>query len=100
MMKDIANVDMRRGILDTMFGVGDVYISTVGVPVATRNRASFGNAIIDIPDALEVMQLIQKVSYDIKSDIGFPNAMPPDSNPGYKTEYNPSSDSSSDGEIK
>ena len=100
MMKDIANVDMRRGILDTMFGVGDVYISTVGVPVATRNRASFGNAIIDIPDALEVMQLIQKVSYDIKSDIGFPNAMRPDSSPGYKTEYNPSSDRSSDGEIE
>jgi len=92
MMKDVTNVDVRKGLFDTMFGVADVYVSTKGMPVTTGKQASFGNAIVDIPDAIEVMKLIQKVSYDVNSDIGYPNAMRPEENPGYNTKYNPSSD--------
>lgn len=88
MMKDVVSVDVRRGVLDVMFKVGDVYISTSGMPVG-RGGASFANAIIDIPDAVEVMKLIQKVSYDVKSDMSYPNAMRPEVNPGYTTKYDP-----------
>lgn len=97
MMKDVASVDIRKGVFDSMFGVGDVYISTVRTPVYTGKQASFSNAILDIPDAVDVMKLIQKVSYDIKADMDYPNAMRPGSNPGYNTEYNPSSDIFPDG---
>ncbi len=88
MFKDISRVDIRRGVLDTMFGVADLYISTNATPVATAKNCNYLNSIIDIVDATEVMKLIQKTAYDVQADINYPNAYRPDVNNGYNTKYN------------
>ena len=85
MMKDVSAVSVHRGVLDTICKVGDVYISAKG---AQAGRQSYSNSIVDIEDADAVMQLIQKTSYDIQSDISFPNAFRPEENNGYNTKYN------------
>lgn len=86
MMKDIVRVDIHRGLFDKMFGVGDLSVYTASSEYA---KNSLINSIIDIPDYIEVMKLIQKVAYDVKADVSFPNALRPAENPGYNTEYKP-----------
>lgn len=74
---EIDSVNVKVGLIDKIFKVGDIYIN-----------ASVNSGVLwDIPNPYGIGTALQKVTTDIKSDIHFPNAMRPDSNPGYKTEY-------------
>ena len=74
---EIDSVNIKVGIIDRMFKVGDIYIN-----------ASVNSAVLwDIDNPYKIGRALQKVTTDIKSDIHYPNALRPDSNPGYKTEY-------------
>lgn len=84
MMKDISGVTVHKGVLDAIFKVGDVYISSSGI---MPGKQSYANSIIDIEDAETVMQLIQKTAYDMQADISYPNAFRPEENDGYNTKY-------------
>jgi hypothetical protein len=33
--------------------------------------------------------LLKKVSFDVKTDINYPNKLRPNENPGYNVDYNP-----------
>jgi hypothetical protein len=37
----------------------------------------------------EVFKQLKKVTVDIKTDLNFPNALRPETNPGYRTKYAP-----------
>ena len=82
--KDIKNVSLHVGIIDKMLGVGDVYLD-----IGHYGEGVSMTGFIDIENYNEVYQMVQKVVLDIQSDIEYPNALRPDSNPGYNTEYNP-----------
>ena len=88
---DVRGVSVHVGILDKMFGVGDVIIDT-GYKEKSSKSSSLSNTIIDVENPYEVMQLIQKTVVDIKSDMNYPNALRPEVNEGYKTVYKPSDD--------
>lgn len=74
---EITGVNVRVGILDRLFRVGDIYIT------AKDQRA----VIDDINNPYFYMSKIQEISHDIKTDIEFPNAYRPSENPGYHTNY-------------
>ncbi|MBO4982063.1 MAG: PH domain-containing protein [Lachnospiraceae bacterium] len=75
--KEITDVQLRIQVLDRIFGVGDIYIST-----------GKGDLIFyDVPNPHEIYQKLQRIILDIQTDIQFPNAMRPGNNPGYHTEY-------------
>ena len=74
---EIDSVNIKVGIIDRIFKVGDIYINS-----------SVNSAVLwDIENPYKIGRALQKVTTDIKSDINFPNALRPDSNPGYKTGY-------------
>ena len=74
---EIDSVNVKVGLIDKIFKVGDIYIN-----------ASVNSGVLwDVPTPYGIGTALQKVTTDIKSDIHFPNAMRPDSNPGYKTEH-------------
>lgn len=83
--KDIANVSLRVGAIDKMLKVGDICIY--------QNAYSSGNSamasILDVEDVERVFAIVQKTVMDIQTDIHYPNALRPDNNPGYKTQYRP-----------
>lgn len=95
MYKDVHSVNVHVGILDKMFGVGDVMIDT-GYH-GKSSKSSLNNSIIDVENPYEVMQLIQKTVIDMQSDINYPNALRPKVNEGYKTVYKPDDDIFSSG---
>ena len=88
--KDIKNVRLHVGVIDKMLGVGDVLFD-IGQPRYNNTTAavSVGAGFLDIVDYKNVYQLAQKVVLDIQTDIEYPNAYRPESNPGYNTEYDP-----------
>lgn len=74
---EIDSVNVKVGLIDKIFNVGDIYI----------NSSVNSGVLWDVSDPYGIGRALQKVTMDIKSDIHYPNAMRPDNNPGYKTEY-------------
>lgn len=74
---EIDSVNIRVGFIDRIFKVGDIYVNS-----------SVNSAVLwDVANPYQIGRALQKVTTDIKSDINYPNALRPDSNPGYKTGY-------------
>ena len=74
---EIDSVNIKVGVIDKMFNVGDIYV----------NSSVNSGVLWDVSNPYGIGTGLQKVTADIKSDIHYPNAMRPDGNPGYKTEY-------------
>lgn len=74
---EIDSVNVKVGIIDKIFRVGDIYI----------NSSVNSGVLWDVDDPYKVGNALQKVTLDIKSDIHYPNAMRPDTNSGYNTDY-------------
>lgn len=71
------SVDIRVGLVDRLFKVGDIYIT-----------AKNGKAVLwDIENPYKVFNMLQKVVNDIKTDIYYPNELRPKENSGYNTKY-------------
>ena len=78
--KEIQGVDLKVGLIDKMLGVGDVYLKL----------NDYGStAFFDIEEAQEVYVKLQKIVLDIQADVEYPNALRPETNPGYNTKYEP-----------
>jgi len=74
---EIDSVNIRVGLIDRIFKVGDIYVN-----------ASVNSAVLwDVSNPYGIGRALQKVTVDIKSDIFYPNALRPDNNTGYKTDY-------------
>lgn len=74
---DISSVNLKVGLTDKMFKVGDIYISSLGG----------SKVLFDIEDPYFISQKLQKIVMDIKADIEFPNDFRPEENHGYNTKY-------------
>lgn len=85
--KEIKNVSLRKGMIDSMFGVADLYFDVIN-PHEYNNASNIEYVMFDIGNAYEVYMKLQKVVLDIQTDIEFPNAYRPSENPGYKSKYN------------
>ena len=74
---EIDSVNVKVGIIDKIFRVGDIYV----------NSSVNAGVLWDVEDPYKIGNALQRVTVDIKSDIHYPNALRPDSNPGYQTDY-------------
>ena len=88
---ELARVNIHRGIIDQMLGVGDVVLTMGGIPDIFVQHApnidKIGLVIADIKEYQKVFELIKKLQEDIYTDTMYPNDLRPAENHGYKTEY-------------
>lgn len=75
---EISSVNLRVGLIDRMFNVGDIVIYTSG-------HKTF--ILEDLHDPYILVNRLQQIVVDIKTDIEFPNDLRPEENSGYKTKY-------------
>lgn len=96
MFAEMSNVALHRGVFDKMIGVGDVVVisetsgyNTVRYGTMSRGnvRASGNFTIKDIRDYERVFKIVKDVQTDVYADTMYPNALRPESNPGYNTKY-------------
>lgn len=74
---EIDSVNVKVSLVDKLCKVGDVYINS------TSNSA----VLFDLTDPYYVAKNLQKLSFDVKTDVQYPNSMRPDDNNGYHTTY-------------
>lgn len=73
---DISSVNLKVGLVDRWFKVGDIYITT-------KSRTFL---LSDISNPYIVSNKLQKIINDIKSDTYFPNALRPKTNENFQTD--------------
>ena len=74
---EINSIDVKVGILDRIFKVGDLYI-----------KSDSQSAVIeDIKAPYAYSSKIQKIILDLKADMAYPNDLRPETNHGYNTNY-------------
>ena len=81
--RNIKSVRLHEGIIDKMLGLKDIYFDLTYYKIPTSAKFLY------MDDYENVYQRVQKVVLDIQTDIEYPNALRPDSNPGHNTKYNP-----------
>jgi len=87
---ELARVNIHRGIIDQMVGVGDVVLTSNNSSdyKAVRGNVEYGGMRIeDIRDYQRVFDIIKKLQEDVYTDTMYPNDLRPAENHGYKTEY-------------
>lgn len=84
----IQSAEVNVGIVDKLLGgeSGSIYIDTGRVSFSRNNSFSRPYILHHISKPYDVFSFFKKVSHDVKTDIQYPNALRPQSNPGYKTE--------------
>lgn len=95
----VENANVSVGIIDKLLrkNTGTIFIfsnrmETDYVEQGNKSISMLKNApftLESITDPYEVFSKFKKVSFDIKADVNYPNALRPHNNPGYKTDYDP-----------
>lgn len=83
----IQELDVNVGIIDRLFGTGSIRAYSGRT---TSKGARIWDQFVSIANPYDVFKAIKGVEVDVKTDWNYPNAMRPALNPGYKTDYKPS----------
>lgn len=85
----ISDIEVSVNFIERAFNVGTIKFFSG----RTESNDGMTTKIYDrweaIANPYEVFKQLKKVSVDIKTDFNYPNALRPDTNPGYRTKYNP-----------
>ncbi len=86
---DIIDPEVSVDFIDKIRNCGSVHL-TRRYYIAGNGRKMYvmAPALLHIPDPYGVFDMVKRMALDIKSDIHYPNALRPESNDGYGTQYN------------
>ena len=79
--KDLKDVKLKIGIFNKFSHTGDVLLN------ATSGDSNSSDSFEFLKDAQDIYERLQKIIFNIQTDIEYPNALRPKDNPGYNTNY-------------
>ena len=89
----ITNAEVAVSLWDRLVGKnsGSISITSAGSLTDSTRRRTIAkpNNIGNIESPYEVFKFFKQVSYDVKTDIEYPNQLRPKDNPGYQTDHKP-----------
>lgn len=85
----IQSANVNVGIFDKLFGInsGNITIDAGRIKSTNQGSESHPYTLSSVTDPYKAFEFLKKVSYDVKTDIEFPNALRSPTNPGYNTKY-------------
>lgn len=86
--KDIRNAQLQIGLIDKISGTGSIVLDD-GYYDYRNKKDQQGTKLENLEDAQSAYSRIQQTILDIQTDMEYPNAYRPESNPGYQTDYRP-----------
>jgi hypothetical protein len=75
----ITEIEVQVNFAERIFNTGTIIFYT-------DNKENYWYSI---SDPYHVFKMVKKTTVDIKTDYNYPNAIRPDTNPGYRTKYKP-----------
>lgn len=82
--KEIRSVQNKVGLYDKIFGTGSILFNAE--MFSGKNRTT-PPAFQCLENAQQVYERVQRTVLDIQTDMEYPNALRPEENPGYGTDY-------------
>lgn len=79
--KDLRDVKLKIGIFNKFSHTGDILLNATGGDSNSSDSFEF------LKDAQDIYERLQKIIFNIQTDIEYPNALRPKDNPGYNTNY-------------
>ncbi len=84
----ISDIEVTVNIIERMYNVGTIRFFSGRTQTNEGNTTKLYDTWCAIKDPYEIFKLVKQTSVDIKTDFNYPNALRPETNPGYKTKYN------------
>lgn len=84
----ISDIEVTVSFVERAFNVGSIRFFSGRTQVNDNNTTKLYDKWESIPDPYSVFKKVKQVSVDIKTDYNYPNALRPETNPGYNTKYN------------
>lgn len=83
----ISDIEVNVNVIERIFNVGTVRFFSGRTQTDEGNTTKLYDKWISIKDPYDVFKLVKQTTVDIKTDFNYPNAIRPETNPGYKTKY-------------
>ena len=92
----ISDIEVNVNVIERIFNVGTILFFSGRSLSSKKNSDILTNRWIAIKEPYEIYKQVKEISVDIKTDISYPNALRPETNPGYQTQYKKEESSSGD----
>jgi len=83
----ISDIEVTVNIIERSYGVGTIRFFSGRTKTDEGNTTKLYDTWTAISNPYEVFKMVKQTSVDIKTDFNYPNALRPETNPGYKTKY-------------
>jgi len=84
----ISDIEVTVNFMERAFNVGSIRFFSGRTQENDGTTTKLYDKWEAIPDPYGVFKKVKQVSVDIKTDYNYPNALRPETNPGYNTKYN------------
>jgi len=85
----ISDIEVTVSVVEKLFNVGSVRFFSGRTQTDEGNTTKLYDSWSAIENPYEVFKMVKQTSLNIKTDFNYPNALRPDTNPGYNTRYVP-----------
>jgi hypothetical protein len=83
----ISDIEVRVNVIEKIFNVGTVQFFSGRTQKSEDDIKKLYDRWEAIRNPYDVFKMVKQISVDIKTDYSYPNALRPESNPGYNTKY-------------
>ena len=83
----ISDIEVTVNAVERAFNVGTIKFFSGRTQTDDGVTSKLYDRWEAIPNVYEIFKKVKQVSVDIKSDYNYPNALRPETNPGYNTKY-------------
>jgi len=83
----ISDIEVTVSVIEKMYNVGTIRFFSGRTQTDEGNTTKLYDSWSAIENPYEVFKMVKQTSVNIKTDFNYPNALRPDTNPGYNTKY-------------
>lgn len=85
----ISDIEVTVNVIERMYNVGSIRFFSGRTLTDENNTTKLYDSWSAIESPYEIFKRVKQTSVDIKTDFNYPNALRPETNPGYNTKYEP-----------
>jgi len=85
----ISDIEVKVSVVEKIYNVGTIRFFSGRTQTDEGNTTKLYDSWSAIENPYEVFKMVKQTSVNIKTDFSYPNALRPDTNPGYNTKYQP-----------